>query len=115
SIHARVEGTRSAAWEDPSLVQVWGPRYSVYVVPARDRAIFTLGRFHEDARRRRRAENMAARVHDHLAGQRLKDNDVQRALGVGNAIKYATTTGTVLIRWDGARTPTIWTVQPPEI
>ena len=27
SIHARVEGTHAATWEDPSLVQVWGPRY----------------------------------------------------------------------------------------
>ena len=43
SIHARVEGTQPSSWEDPSLVQVWGPRGSVYVVPARDRAVFTLG------------------------------------------------------------------------
>ena len=81
----------------------------MYVVPSRDRAIFTLGRLPDAARRRQRAEDMAARVHAHLAGRRLKDNDVQKALGVGNAIKYATTTGTVLIRWDGARTPAIWT------
>lgn len=58
---------------------------------------------------------MAELVHAHLAGRRLKDNDVQKALGLGNAIKYATTTGTVLIRWDGARTPTIWTAPPPDI
>src|SRR2546428_3379193 len=36
SIHARVEGTEPSTWEDPSLVQLWGPRYSAYVVPARD-------------------------------------------------------------------------------
>ena len=36
SIHARVEGTKPSTWEDPSLVQVWGPRYHVYVVAARD-------------------------------------------------------------------------------
>ena len=36
SIHARVEGTRPDTWEDPSLVQLWGPRFSAYVVPARD-------------------------------------------------------------------------------
>lgn len=114
SIHARVEGTHPSSWEDPSLVQVWGPRYSVYVVPARDRAAFTLGRLPDDARRRRRAEDMAARVHQFLAGRRLRDNDVQKQLGVGNAIKYATTTGTMLVRWDGARAPTIWTVPQPE-
>jgi hypothetical protein len=115
SIHARVEGTRPSSWEDPSLVQVWGPRYSVYVVPARDRAVFTLGRLPDDARRRARAEDMAARVHAHLAGRRLKDNDVQKALRIGNAIKYAAPTGTLLLRWDGARTPDVWTVPPPEL
>ena len=49
SIHARVEGTEPSAWEHPSLVQVWGPRYSTYVVPARDHAVFTLGRLPDDA------------------------------------------------------------------
>jgi hypothetical protein len=115
SIHARVEGTRPSSWEDPSLVQVWGPRYSVYVVPARDGAVFTLGRLPDDARRRARAEDMAARVHAHLAGRRLKDNEVQKALRIGNAIKYAAPTGTLLLRWDGARTPDVWTVPPPEM
>jgi hypothetical protein len=115
SIHARVEGTQPASWEDPLLVQVWGPRYSTYVVPARDHAIFTVGRLPEDTRRRQRAEDMAARVHAFLAGRRLKDTEVQKALEVGNAFKYATTTGTLLIRWEGARAPTIWTVPRPEI
>ena len=115
SIQARVEGAHPSSWEDPSLVQVWGPRYSVYVVPSRDRAVFTLGRLPDSPRRRARAEDLAARVHAHLRGQRLKDNDVQKALGIGNAIKYAATTGTVLIRWDGARTPTIWTAPRPDV
>jgi hypothetical protein len=115
SIHARVAGTQPTTWEDPSLVQVWGPRYSTYVVVARDHAIFTLGRLPDAPRRRARAEDMAARVHAFLAGRRLKDTDVQAALGVGNAFKYATTTGTLLMRWEGARAPTIWTVPQPEI
>jgi len=87
SIHARVEGTRPSSWEDRSLVQVWGPRNSVYVVPARDRAIFTLGRLPDAAHRRRRAEDMAVRAEAFLAGRRLKDNAVQKGLGVGNAVK----------------------------
>jgi hypothetical protein len=115
SIHARVEGAKPSSWEDRSLVQVWGPRFSVYVVSARDRAIFTLGRLPDAPHRRRRAEEMATLVNGFLAGQRLKDNDVQHALGIGNAIKYAAPTGTLLIRWDGARTPTVWTVPRPEI
>jgi hypothetical protein len=115
SIHARVEGTHPASWDDPSLVQVWGPRYSTYVVPARDHAIFTLGRLPENTRRRQRAEDMAARVHAFLAGRRLKDTEVQKGLEVGNTFKYGATTGTLLIRWEGARAPAIWTVPRPEI
>jgi winged helix DNA-binding protein len=115
SIHARVEGAHPASWEDKSLVQVWGPRFSVFVVPARDHAIFTLGRHPEDGPGRQRAEEMAARIHALLGGRRLDDNEVARGLGVHNALRYATTTGTVLIRWAGARAPVVWTVPRPEI
>ena len=38
------------------------------------------------------------------------------ALGIHpNALRYAAMTGTVLIRWDGARQPTVWTVPRPEV
>jgi len=30
SIHARVQGTGPSTWEDASLVQLWGPRFSAY-------------------------------------------------------------------------------------
>src|SRR5690348_8290887 len=73
SIHARVDGAHPAIWEDPSLVQVWGPRFSTYVVPARDRALFTLGRFPEDARGRAVAEEVAARLSAFLDGRRMSD------------------------------------------
>lgn len=115
SIHARVEGTNPSTWKDPSLVHVWGPRFSTYVVPARDRAIFTLARLPDDPRRRQRAEDIAARVHAFLAGRRLRDSDVQEALGLHNGIKSATMTGTIVIRWEGARAPTMWTVPRPEL
>jgi Winged helix DNA-binding domain len=115
SIHARVEGTRPLTWEDPSLVQVWGPRFSVFVVPARDHAIFTLARLPDDERGRRRAEEMAARVGGFLRGRRMTDREVGRATGIGNAMRYGTATGTILIRWEGARAPVIWTVPRPEI
>lgn len=39
SIHARVDGTESTTWEHPPLVQLWGPRYSTYVVAGQDVAI----------------------------------------------------------------------------
>lgn len=115
SIHARVEGSHPEIWADKALVQVWGPRFSVYVVAARDHAIFTVGRHPDDGRGRERAETMAARIHAFLDGRQLDDNKVADGLGVHNALRYATTTGTVLIRWAGARAPVVWTVPRPEI
>jgi Winged helix DNA-binding domain len=115
SIHARVKGTRPNTWEDPSLVQVWGPRFNVFVVPARDHAVFTLARLPDDGLGRKRAEEMAARIHAFLRGRRMTDREVGKGLGVGNWMRYATSTGTLLIRWEGARAPVIWTVPRPEI
>jgi winged helix DNA-binding protein len=111
SIHARVEGTHPSSWEDPSLVQLWGPRFSTYVVAARDRALFSLGRLPDDARGRQRAEELAARAHTILAGGQMTD----RELGLGNRIRYAGATGTLLIRWEGARAPLVWTVPRPDV
>src|ERR1700735_308093 len=71
SIHARVEGTGPSTWEDPSLVQIWGPRFSVFVVPARDLAVFTLGTLPDDARGRKRAQDLAARLATFLGGTRM--------------------------------------------
>lgn len=116
SIHARVRGTHPTTWEDPSLVQLWGPRYSAYVVAARDRAIFSLGRLPEDDRARGVAEELAARLDALLDGARMPYEQAGRALGVHhNRLRYAAPTGTVLIRWEGARQPVIWTVPPPQI
>ena len=116
SLHARVAGTAPDAWEDPSLVQVWGLRYTTYVVPEGDHALFTLGRLPETGGTRRKAEDLAARLHAHLDGRRLDAGEAGAALGVNpNAFRYAAMTGTVLIRWDGARQPTVWTVPRPEV
>lgn len=116
SIHARVEGAKPDAWADPSLAQVWGPRFSVFVVPAEDAALFTLGRYPDDARGRRVAEETATRLHEVLDGRRMRDRDAAREM-VGHPfhIRYATTTGTIRIRWEGALAPTIWAVPRPSI
>jgi hypothetical protein len=50
-----------------------------------------------------------------LKDRRVTDREAARALGVGNAIRYAAPTGTVAIRWEGARAPTIWAVPRPKI
>ncbi|MFZ1879814.1 MAG: crosslink repair DNA glycosylase YcaQ family protein, partial [Gaiellaceae bacterium] len=116
SIHARVEGVNSAALEDSSLAQVWGPRYHVYVVAARDHAVFTLGRLPDQGMIRDRADDLAARAHDFLGGRKLGYGEVGQALGThGNNLRYAALTGTLAIRWEGARQPTVWTVPAPEI
>ena len=116
SIHARVEGTTPAAWEDPSLVQVWGPRYSAYVISAADRAVFTVGRL-PDAGSRRVAEDVATRLDTFLGGRVMGAAEAARGVGLRhpNALRYGALTGRILIRWDGARRPTIWTVPRPTI
>jgi len=58
---------------------------------------------------------MAERLHAHLDGTRMTDREVGRALGIGNALRYATTTGTLAIRWEGARAPIIWTVAAADV
>jgi hypothetical protein len=116
SIHARIEGTEPTTWENPSLVQLWGPRFSAYLVAERDIAVFTLGRLPDDANRRQFAEDLAARLHALLGGERLAYGRAGRALGEHpNQLRYAAPTGTVLMRWDGARQPMVWTVPPPEV
>jgi hypothetical protein len=114
SIHARVAGAGASSWEDSSLVQLWGPRFQVYVIAARDLAVFSLGRFPDAAKGRRRAEQLAARLHALLGGGRMPYGEAGEALGLhdANELRYAATTGTVLIRWAGARQPTVWTVPP---
>jgi hypothetical protein len=114
SIHARVAETGPSAWEDPALIQLWGPRFSAYAVAAPDRAVFTLGRMPSDARGRQIAEDLAGRLASLLEGRSMPANRAGRELGERpNRLRYATPTGRVLIRWDGARQPTIWTVPAP--
>jgi hypothetical protein len=115
SLHARVDGTTPGSWEDGSLVQVWGPRFQVYVVPARDHAVFTLARLPPAGKTRARAEDLAAKLEAVLDGGRLRDREAAQAIGTGNAIRYATLTGRLAIRWEGARAPQVWIVPPPAI
>ncbi|HEY6201761.1 MAG TPA: crosslink repair DNA glycosylase YcaQ family protein [Candidatus Limnocylindria bacterium] len=116
SIHARVERTKPSTWEDSSLVQIWGPRYHAYVIPTRDLAVFSLGRLPDEGGALRVAEDLAARLHRHLRGTRIAYGDAGTALGGHpNRLTYAAPTGTVLIRWDGARRPIVWTVPRPKV
>src|SRR5262249_16738002 len=82
SLHARVEGVEPSTWEHPALVQLWGPRYSTYVVAKRDFALFSVGRLPDNEKGRLRAERMAERMRDRLGSSRMTDREVARALGV---------------------------------
>lgn len=116
SIHARVEGAHESIWEHPSLVQIWGPRFSDYVIAAKDLPIFSLGRLPSDSRRLARARETALRLQAFLEGRRMPFGQAGRALGVQpNSLRYAAPTGTVLLRWDGIRQPLVWCVPQPEM
>lgn len=116
SIHARVAETRPRTWEDPPLIQVWGPRYSAFVIAERDLAVFTLGRLPEEPRARRRAEDVADRLEAVLGRRRMDCRDAARLVGLHpNALRYAAPTGRFLIYWDGARQPLIWNVPAPVV
>src|SRR5207302_6828973 len=75
SIHARDEGTEPSTWEDASLAQLWGPRHPAYVIPARDLAVFSLGRLPDEAGALRDAEDLAARVSGLLRGRGMTYGD----------------------------------------
>ena len=117
SIHARMAGTQPESWEDPSLVQVWGPRFSTYVVAKRDLAVFTLGRLPDEAGQLKRIQDIAARLRSVLAGSRMLQEAAARAMGAQhpNELRYAAPTGTILIRWDGSHQPDVWNVPAPEM
>jgi hypothetical protein len=79
SLHARVEGTTSTTWEAPSLVQLWGPRYSAFVVDARDAPVFTVGRLPETGSTRRVAVLAAAH-----SARITRTGSIRRAQSVGS-------------------------------
>ena len=116
SLHARVEGTIATTWEAPSLTQVWGPRYSTYIVDARDAPVFTVGRLSESGSTRRVAESLADRLEKALGDGRMTERAAAQALDEPpNRLRYATLTGRVRIRWDGAKQPSIWMAPSPGI
>jgi len=116
SIHARVAGAGPTIWEHSSFVQLWGPRYSAYVVAARDIAVFTLGRLPGNDREGAKAQDMARRLHSFLRGRRMAFGRAGEEMGAHpNSLRFAAPTGRVLIRWNGALQPDVWTRSPPSM
>jgi hypothetical protein len=52
-----------------------------------------------------------------LAGARMPFSEAARIMGEqdANRLRYAAPTGTVVMRWDGARQPEIWNVPAPDM
>jgi hypothetical protein len=88
----------------------------VYVIAASDLAIFSLGLLPDDNQRRHRAEDLAERLRVYLGGARMAYGEVGHGMGLHDPymLRYTAATGTVLIRWEGARQPAIWSVPPPQ-
>ncbi|GAA4903254.1 winged helix DNA-binding protein [Actinomycetospora succinea] len=113
SLYARVAGVRPDAWEDPALAQVWGPRGAVWVVPAADADVFTLGLMPHDERLREAAERDADALAVALGAARVRKRDALAAVGGRvDGLLRAATTGRVRIRWDG-RDTLVWVVPAP--
>lgn len=112
SLHARVEDVDIDAWDDQNLVQVWGPRGSVYVIPKDDFAVFTLGRLPRDADRRRVIEEDAQRIRDLLD---VSDRPGLKTAMEGSVrrVREAAATGTIRIRWDGSSIE-VWAAERPD-
>lgn len=116
SLHARVSDVGHEAWQEPPLVQVWGPRYSAYVIAGSDIGVFTLGRLPDEPKGRTRAEDVADRLDAALGDERMDVREAARIVGLHpNALRYAAPTGRFLIYWDGSRQPLIWTVPAPSL
>lgn len=115
-LHARLRDTRPDDWEHPSLVQLWGPRHSVFAVAAEDLPVFSLGTLPDDETRRQRADRLADAIEDALAGGERTYSSVGHALGGNpNMLRYAGATGRVLIRWEGSGQPTVRIVPAPDV
>lgn len=117
AIHARVEGAHPGLWEDPVFVQIWGPRYATFVVPERDRGVFTMSRLPADRDGIERARDIARRFAEVSGGEWVPIREATERMGLGdhNALRYAAATGTVLVRWSGAGEVTVRSVPAPDL
>jgi Winged helix DNA-binding domain len=78
--------------------------------------VFSLGTLPDDAKGRLRAQTLAADLAAALGGKRIPYGEAGARLGVNpNRLRYAAATGTVAIRWEGARQPTVWTLPAPAL
>jgi Winged helix DNA-binding domain len=90
-MHARVEACEPSAWEDPRLIQTYSPRQAVYVLPADDFGVFTVGRLPRDPETREALEELAEKVCRQLAGEEVRGATLRR--------REVCATGRIAVRW----------------
>jgi hypothetical protein len=77
--------------------------------------VFTLGRMPPDAKSQAFAQGLADELETFLGGRRLGYGEAGHGMGIPpNRLRYAAVTGRIVMRWDGARQPTIWMVPSPD-
>lgn len=92
-LHARMAGCGPDDWAHRSFVQTYSPRAAVYVLPARDFGVFTLGRLPLDQDAVRRIDGLAERVCAEL------DGTERRGAGI-RGLREACASGRIAVRWD---------------
>jgi hypothetical protein len=99
-LHARMAQCVPSDWEHPSLIQTYSPRAAVYVLPARDFGVFTLGRLPIDADAVRRIDVLAERLCATL----------EKRGGMGHELREACASGRIAVRWN---TTSLWAREVP--
>ena len=90
-MHARVKACEPSAWQDPRLIQTYSPRQAVYVLPADDFGVFTVGRLPRDPEAREALEDLAEKVCRQLAGEEVR--------GAALRTREVCATGRIAVRW----------------
>ena len=90
-LHARVDACEPSAWQAPGLIQTYSPRRAVYVLPAGDFGVFTVGRLPRDPQERQAIEDLAEAACQALRGQEPR--------GAGRFDRAACATGRIAVRW----------------
>jgi Winged helix DNA-binding domain len=90
-MHARVRACEASAWQDSRLVQTYSPRAAVYLLPAADFGVFTVGRLPRDPQARQVLEDLAEKACRALNGQEVR--------GTALPVRGACATGRIAVRW----------------
>jgi DNA glycosylase AlkZ-like len=90
-LHARVEACEPSAWQHPRLIQTYSPRAAVYVLPAEDFGVFTIGRLPRDPQARQVLEDLAEESCAAMDGQEVRGHALLAKAGCA--------TGRIAVRW----------------